>query len=165
MHTSLCQIVSRLFLLSIISAAAQSHLCESWKLLKCFEQQCTCPIAIWAHPHSADNNLITNLTQFQGCLKGLFSIHSLGEQLFINHFNYSQESFLVWHFIKSSLTQMHPSSEVFSCGFRLHLHQLKEKCFLNISVLLPPMQHFWGLMDSTTYYRGKQANRDIFSSW
>lgn len=103
---------------------------------------------------TADSNLITKLTPFQDCLKGLFSTHGLGEQLFINHFKYSQETYLVWHFIKSFLTQTHPPSEVLSCGFRLHLCQSNEKCFLNPAVSLPPVQHWWGLMDPSTYYKG-----------
>lgn len=105
--------------------------------------------------HSADSNLITKLAQFQDCLKGLFSIPSLGEQLQINHFNYSQESILIWHFIKSSSTQLHLSAVVFSCGFRLHLSQPNGKCFAIPLVSLPPIQHSWGLPDPTTYYAGQ----------
>lgn len=81
------------------------------------------------HVHRpADTNLITQLVDFPGCLKGLFPIPSLREQLQINHFNHSQETVPVWYFIKSWSTQLHLSSGVFSCGFRLHPSQSNGKC-------------------------------------
>lgn len=104
---------------------------------------------------SADSNLITKLAQFQDCLKGLFSIRSLGEQLQINHFNYSQESVLIWCFIKSSshscIYQLWSSAAV--SGY-IWVNPMGSALPIPL-VSLPPMQHFWGLPDPTTYYAGQ----------